>query len=110
MDDKKPEEAAPKSAELPAKVRNSMLEDDDSDDDDAKQDADDDKPKLSKKKMKKLNRLSVAELKQVMFMCTDILSTNTRFFKCMHFYLCTCMYMCFENADYIIPRCLLFCS
>ena len=26
---------------------------------------DDDKPKLSKKKMKKLNRLSVAELKQV---------------------------------------------
>ena len=38
-------------------------DDDNENDDDEK--VDDDRPKLSKKKMKKLNRLSVAELKQV---------------------------------------------
>ena len=49
--------------EVPIKAKG-FLSDSDSDSDDEKQ-PEEDKPKLSKKKMKKLNRLSVAELKQV---------------------------------------------
>jgi len=57
-------EAERKKEELAAvKPKKKKDSDEDSDDDDKKDD--DDKPKISKKKLKKLNRLSVAELKQL---------------------------------------------
>ncbi len=52
-----------KKKEVPIKAKG-FLGDSDSDSDPEKP-TDEDKPRLSKKKMKKLNRLSVAELKQV---------------------------------------------
>ena len=57
-----------------------MQAEDDSDEDnesDHDEKVDDDRPKLSKKKMKKLNRLSVAELKQVRF--TSVWLSGQRF-------------------------------
>ncbi|KAK2163247.1 hypothetical protein LSH36_83g04088 [Paralvinella palmiformis] len=60
-EEEKKEEA--KKEEVPIKARGLIA--DDSDDDEDLRAGDDDKPKLSKKKQKKLNRLSVAELKQL---------------------------------------------
>jgi splicing factor 3B subunit 2 len=61
-DDSKKEE---KKQEVPIKARGLMSDSDEDEDEDDRKDTNEDKPRLSKKKMKKLNRLSVAELKQL---------------------------------------------
>nr|XP_054758237.1 bromodomain-containing protein 4-like isoform X1 [Lytechinus pictus] len=59
---KEPEKETPKPEKQKEKEKDS---DEDSDDDSDMEEEDDGKPKISKKKLRKLNRLSVAELKQL---------------------------------------------